>query len=44
MRATLARAGGQRADAASALGLSRQGLAKVMTRLGIAGEDRAALY
>ncbi len=44
VRATLARAGGQRADAASALGLSRQGLAKLMTRLGIAGEDRAALY
>jgi two-component system NtrC family response regulator len=44
VRATLARAGGQRANAASALGLSRQGLAKVMTRLGIAGEERAARY
>jgi two-component system NtrC family response regulator len=42
VRATLARAGGQRRDAASALGLSRQGLAKVIARLGIADEGGAA--
>ena len=36
VRATLARAGGRRAEAASALGVSRQGLAKLLTRLGIA--------
>jgi len=41
VRATLARAGGHRTDAASALGLSRQGLAKVIARLGISGEDGA---
>ena len=35
VRATLARAGGRRTDAAAALGLSRQGLAKLMARLGI---------
>jgi DNA-binding NtrC family response regulator len=35
VRATLARAGGRRAHAASVLGLSRQGLAKLMVRLGI---------
>ncbi len=40
VRATLARAGGRRAEAASALGVSRQGLAKLITRLGIA--DAAA--
>jgi two-component system response regulator AtoC len=38
VRATLARAGGHRTDAASSLGLSRQGLAKLLTRLGIGGE------
>jgi two-component system response regulator AtoC len=41
VRATLARAGGHRTDAASALGLSRQGLAKVITRLGIGGAEGA---
>jgi DNA-binding NtrC family response regulator/tetratricopeptide (TPR) repeat protein len=35
VRAALARAGGRRADAAADLGLTRQGLAKLMTRLGI---------
>jgi DNA-binding NtrC family response regulator len=42
VRAALARNGGRRSVAASELGLTRQGLAKLMTRLGIAaGEDRA---
>jgi DNA-binding NtrC family response regulator len=36
--AELARAGGQRARAARALGVTRQGLAKMMRRLGIEGE------
>jgi transcriptional regulator with PAS, ATPase and Fis domain len=36
VRAALARAGGRRAQAASDLGLTRQGLAKLMARLGIA--------
>ena len=40
VRATLARAGGHRSEAASALGLSRQGLAKLITRLGIGAEAR----
>ncbi len=35
VRAALARAGGRRAQAASDLGLTRQGLAKLMARLGI---------
>jgi DNA-binding NtrC family response regulator len=35
VRAALARAGGRRARAASDLGLTRQGLAKLMARLGI---------
>jgi two-component system response regulator HydG len=35
VREALARTGGRRAEAARALGLSRQGLAKLMTRLGI---------
>ena len=35
VRATLARAGGRRAEAALALGVSRQGLAKLIARLGI---------
>jgi DNA-binding NtrC family response regulator len=35
VRATLARAGGRRAEAASALGVSRQGLAKLIARLEI---------
>jgi transcriptional regulator with PAS, ATPase and Fis domain len=39
VRATLARAGGHRTDAASSLGLSRQGLAKIIARLGIGGEN-----
>jgi transcriptional regulator with GAF, ATPase, and Fis domain len=42
VRAALARNGGRRSVAASELGLTRQGLTKLMTRLGIAaGEDRA---
>jgi transcriptional regulator with PAS, ATPase and Fis domain len=42
VRAALARNGGRRSVAASELGLTRQGLAKLMARLGIAaGEDRA---
>jgi DNA-binding NtrC family response regulator len=36
VRGALARAGGSRSRAASELGLSRQGLAKLMERLGIA--------
>jgi transcriptional regulator with PAS, ATPase and Fis domain len=36
VRAALTRAGGHRARAAAELGVSRQGLAKLMTRLGIA--------
>jgi transcriptional regulator with PAS, ATPase and Fis domain len=39
VRATLARAGGQRSEAALALGLTRQGLAKVIARLGITQES-----
>ena len=35
VRAALARAGGRRAQAAHDLGLTRQGLAKLMVRLGI---------
>ena len=35
VRATLARTGGRRSEAAAALGLSRQGLSKLITRLGI---------
>ena len=35
VRAALARAGGRRAQAAADLGLTRQGLSKLMTRLGI---------
>jgi transcriptional regulator with GAF, ATPase, and Fis domain len=41
VRATLARTGGRRAEAASALGVSRQGLAKLIARLGIGGQDGA---
>ena len=44
VRATLARAGGRRTQAAAAMGLTRQGLAKLMTRLGIAGDDGGARY
>jgi transcriptional regulator with GAF, ATPase, and Fis domain len=36
VRATLVRTGGHRARAAEELGVTRQGLAKLMTRLGIA--------
>ena len=36
VRAALARSGGRKAAAASQLGVSRQGLAKMMKRLGIA--------
>jgi DNA-binding NtrC family response regulator/tetratricopeptide (TPR) repeat protein len=39
VRAALAQAGGQRAKAAKALGLSRQGLAKMLRRLGITPDD-----
>jgi transcriptional regulator with PAS, ATPase and Fis domain len=39
VRAALARAGGRRAQAARDLGVSRQGLAKLMGRLGIGGVD-----
>jgi len=39
VRATLARAGGRRSQAAASLGLTRQGLAKLMTRLGIGDAD-----
>jgi len=35
VRAALARAGGHRARAASELGVTRQGLTKLLTRLGI---------
>jgi transcriptional regulator with PAS, ATPase and Fis domain len=45
VRATLARTSGRRSHAAAALGLTRQGLAKLMTRLGIGdadGEEGAA--
>lgn len=44
VRATLARTGGRRNEAAEALGLTRQGLAKLMARLGIemAGGERPA--
>jgi DNA-binding NtrC family response regulator len=36
VRAALAQAGGRRGKAAQALGVSRQGLAKMLRRLGIA--------
>jgi DNA-binding NtrC family response regulator len=39
VRATLARCGGRRAEAARQLGLSRQGLAKLMTRLGLPADE-----
>ena len=39
VRAALARAGGQRSRAARALGVSRQGLAKMLRRLGIEGAE-----
>jgi transcriptional regulator with GAF, ATPase, and Fis domain len=39
VRATLAKTGGRRSQAAAALGLTRQGLAKLMARLGIGGAD-----
>jgi DNA-binding NtrC family response regulator len=35
VRAALVRSGGRRAQAASELGVTRQGLTKLMTRLGI---------
>ena len=43
VRAALARSGGRRTRAAAAMGLTRQGLAKLMTRLGMAdaGIDRS---
>jgi DNA-binding NtrC family response regulator len=42
VRATLARCGGRRAEAARQLGVSRQGLAKLMARLGLSDEDGPA--
>jgi DNA-binding NtrC family response regulator/tetratricopeptide (TPR) repeat protein len=42
VRAALARAGGQRSRAARALGVSRQGLAKMLRRLGIEEDSKAA--
>jgi DNA-binding NtrC family response regulator len=39
VRAALARAGGRRAQAATDLGLTRQGLTKLMARLGIECES-----
>ena len=41
VRAALARAGGCRSRAAVDLGISRQGLAKLIDRLGIGGEREA---
>jgi DNA-binding NtrC family response regulator len=38
VRAALVRSGGRRSRAAEELGVSRQGLTKLMTRLGIADE------
>jgi len=38
VRAALARAGGHRGRAAADLGLSRQGLAKLLDRLGLSGD------
>jgi DNA-binding NtrC family response regulator len=38
VRAALARAGGHRSRAARALGVSRQGLAKMLRRLGLENE------
>jgi two-component system response regulator HupR/HoxA len=42
VRAALARAGGHRGRAAQELGLSRQGLAKLIARLGVDGADATA--
>jgi len=42
VRAALARAGGHRTRAARALGISRQGLAKLMLRLAIDGVEESA--
>jgi DNA-binding NtrC family response regulator len=42
IRAVLARAGGSPSRAARSLGLTRQGLTKLMTRLGIDNERRAS--
>lgn len=42
VRAALARAGGRRAQAAAELGLSRQGLAKLLRRLGLEATSRDA--
>lgn len=39
MRHALARCGGRRAKAAAALGLTRQGLAKLVDRLGLASDS-----
>ena len=41
VRAALAQAGGQRQVAARALGMSRQGLSKMLRRLGLDGEETA---
>ena len=43
VRAALARAGGHRGRAASALGVTRQGLTKLMNRLGLSESVRASL-
>jgi transcriptional regulator with PAS, ATPase and Fis domain len=40
VRAALARAGGQRTRAAEELGVTRQGLTKIIARYGLAGGDR----
>jgi transcriptional regulator with GAF, ATPase, and Fis domain len=40
VRAALVRSGGRRSRAAEELGVTRQGLTKLMTRLGIAGDER----
>ena len=42
VRAALARSGGHRSRAAGELGVTRQGLTKLMTRLGITGEQGVA--
>jgi DNA-binding NtrC family response regulator len=42
VRAALVRTGGHRSRAAEELGVSRQGLTKLMTRLGIASDESDA--
>ncbi len=43
VRAALVRTGGHRSRAAEELGVSRQGLTKLMTRLGITSDERTAI-